>query len=152
MKKTVLNIGDIVVSREPSILETVLGSCVSVCLWDEGLRIGGMNHFMLPLAGSAVRVPELCGAESTSRLIKTLLRTGADIHRLRAKVFGGGRVIREFNQSLDVGRENIRVAKEVLKQYGIPVIRECTGKDFGIKVVFYTATGNAFAKTLKEVQ
>ena len=27
---------------------TVLGSCVSACLWDPRLRIGGMNHFMAP--------------------------------------------------------------------------------------------------------
>ena len=29
-------------------ITTVLGSCVSTCLWDPVERIGGMNHFMLP--------------------------------------------------------------------------------------------------------
>ena len=29
-------------------ISTVLGSCVATCLWDPVLRIGGMNHFMLP--------------------------------------------------------------------------------------------------------
>src|SRR5262249_19533505 len=29
-------------------LATILGSCVSACIRDPALRIGGMNHFLLP--------------------------------------------------------------------------------------------------------
>ena len=36
-------------SRLP--LSTLLGSCVAVCLFDPHLRIGGINHFMLPDMG-----------------------------------------------------------------------------------------------------
>jgi len=28
----------------------VLGSCVAVCLWDKRRGVGGMNHFVLPIA------------------------------------------------------------------------------------------------------
>ena len=32
-------------------LSTLLGSCVAVCLFDPQLKIGGLNHFMLPDMG-----------------------------------------------------------------------------------------------------
>ena len=32
-------------------LSTLLGSCVAVCLFDPVLKIGGINHFMLPDMG-----------------------------------------------------------------------------------------------------
>ncbi len=39
--------GEYFVSQDPMIVYTVLGSCVSVCIRDTVLAIGGMNHFML---------------------------------------------------------------------------------------------------------
>ena len=37
-------------------ITTVLGSCVSVCLWDPERALGGINHFVLPRGGT-VRSP-----------------------------------------------------------------------------------------------
>jgi chemotaxis protein CheD len=31
------------------VIATTLGSCISACIYDSVLGIGGMNHFMLPL-------------------------------------------------------------------------------------------------------
>lgn len=151
VKKVILNICDVYVSSEPAILQTVLGSCVSVCLWDEQLRIGGMNHFMLPQASFNTEQREYCGCESINELVVEMLRTGADIRRLRAKLFGGGKLLREFTENLDIGKENIKAAKVMLKKYGIPVTKEFTEPGCGIKVIFYTATGRAFVKRLGEM-
>ena len=147
-KKIIITIGDICVSREPAIIQTVLGSCVSTCLWDERSKVGGMNHFMLPkiLIGP---MRDVClGPESIEKLVHEMLRVGADRHRLRAKIFGGGRVLRGLNQNIDVGTENVIAAREMLKVLRIPVIKECTSTAFGLKLIFYTATGQAFLKSL----
>ena len=45
--------GDYYVTREDEVLDTVLGSCVSACIRNPRLRIGGMNHFMLPRPSGA---------------------------------------------------------------------------------------------------
>ena len=37
-----------VTSRHDEMLVTTLGSCVSACIRDTALGVGGMNHFMLP--------------------------------------------------------------------------------------------------------
>jgi len=151
MKKTILNAGDVVVSRGPSILETILGSCVSVCLWDEGLKLGGMNHFLLPHMSRCIKSPTFSGSESIKILIGEVLKLGANTRRLKAKIFGGCRVINGCDNTFNVGMQNIRVAKEMLSSYGIPIIMDLTGKDYGIKLVFYPNTGRAFVKKLESL-
>ena len=47
--------GEYYVTRHAEVVSTVLGSCVSACIRDTRLNIGGMNHFMLPLDGSQRR-------------------------------------------------------------------------------------------------
>jgi hypothetical protein len=39
--------GEIVASATPMLLQTILGSCVAVCLRDPVACIGGMNHILL---------------------------------------------------------------------------------------------------------
>lgn len=148
MKKITLNIGDVVVVAVPAVIETVLGSCVSVCLWDEETGIGGMNHYMLPEYLGQTKKPSWCGHESIRRLVDDMLTLGAERTRLRAKVFGGGKVIKEFFHGFEIGQENIRVAKEMLGIYMVPIVREYTGHDCGIKVIFHSSTGRAFVKKL----
>ncbi len=43
--------GEFYVSRGGELISTVLGSCISVCIRDPKMGIGGMNHFMLPEEG-----------------------------------------------------------------------------------------------------
>ncbi|HRE31261.1 MAG TPA: hypothetical protein PLD88_04740, partial [Candidatus Berkiella sp.] len=44
--------GEFYATTNEEAIITVLGSCISVCVRDVNLGIGGMNHFMLPLKGS----------------------------------------------------------------------------------------------------
>jgi chemotaxis protein CheD len=152
VKKIIVTIGDVCVSKEPAVLQTILGSCVSTCLWDEKGGVGGMNHFMLPQTVRNLAHPPYLGPESIEKLVHELLRIGADIHGLRAKLFGGGRVLRGLNQNPDVGKDNVIEARKVLKGYGIPIMKEFTCSDFGIKLIFHTATGRAFLKKLEDIQ
>ncbi len=151
MKKTILNVGDIVVSSGPSILETILGSCVSVCLWDERLKIGGMNHFLLPQISTNIKDPAYCGSESIKKLVAETLKLGASTRRLKAKIFGGCRVINGCENTFNVGGQNVRMAKKILNQYEIPIVMDLTGMDYGIKLVFYPVTGRAFVKKIESL-
>ena len=42
--------GEYYVTVHDEYITTVLGSCVSACIRDRRLGVGGMNHFMLPLS------------------------------------------------------------------------------------------------------
>ena len=84
----------VVDSEKP--LSTLLGSCVAVCLFDPQLRIGGLNHFMLPEMGRSKNSDVdslLSGAYAMEALLNALLVKGAKKPRLQAKAFGGGTII-----------------------------------------------------------
>ena len=51
LQRVVIGIGEQAVAGADSLIVThALGSCVAVCLWDPGVRIGAMLHFLLPEA------------------------------------------------------------------------------------------------------
>ena len=152
VRKIIVSIGDICTSGEPAIMQTVLGSCVSACLWDERSKIGGMNHFMLPETLISPAHNVCLGPESIEKLVHEMLKMGADKRGLRAKIFGGGRILKGLKQNINVGAENVIAARERLKGLHIPVIKEFTCTDFGVKLIFYTATGRAFLKRLADIE
>lgn len=110
-----------------------------------------MNHFVLPeCAEGSKDSSSRFGRESIERLISDCCGIGMEMHRVKAKIFGGGRVIEPFSSAFDIGEKNIMIARKVLRHYNIPIIKEFTGPDHGLKIVFYTATGKAFVKKLGE--
>ncbi len=132
-------------------ITTVLGSCVSTCLWDPVRRIGGMNHFMLPgdteAFASPVKASARFGVYAMEVLINEMIRMGADRRRMVAKVFGGGRVLQGFGL-LDVGAKNCEFVLEFLSTECIPVVAQDLLDIYARKVHFFPETGKAQLKKL----
>ena len=132
-------------------ITTVLGSCVSTCLWDPVRRIGGMNHFMLPrdngTAGSPVPKSARFGVYAMELLINDMLKMGADRRRLVAKVFGGGRVLQGFD-TLDVGARNCEFVLDFLQVEGIPVLAQDLMDNYSRKIHLAPDTGKVLLKRL----
>ena len=75
--------GEYYVTRSDEAITTVLGSCISACIRDPVLRVGGMNHFMLPEDNSAARhvstpvgLSTRYGSHAMESLINDLLKLG----------------------------------------------------------------------------
>ncbi|MCY7319694.1 MAG: chemoreceptor glutamine deamidase CheD [Ramlibacter sp.] len=132
-------------------ITTVLGSCVSTCLWDPLRRIGGMNHFMLPGDGEAAASPVApsarFGVYAMEVLINEMVHLGADRRRMVAKVFGGGRVLQGFD-ALDVGAKNCQFVLEFLATETIPVVARDLLDVYARKLHFFPATGKVQLKKL----
>jgi chemotaxis protein CheD len=132
-------------------ITTVLGSCVSTCLWDPVERIGGMNHFMLPGDGpsphSAWADSARFGVYAMEVLINDMIRMGADRRRMVAKVFGGAQLLAGFGK-LDVGARNSEFALEFLKVEGIRLLARDLMDVFPRKVHFFVDTGKVQVKRL----
>jgi chemotaxis protein CheD len=127
--------------RQAHQVTTILGSCVAVCLWDSGLGLGGMNHYMLALwNGDGLPTPKY-GNIAIEKLIRAMLDRGADRGRMVAKVFGGARVISSDPEIWSVGERNIALAREVLGREAIPIQAMDVGGTNGRKIVFDTASG-----------
>jgi chemotaxis protein CheD len=141
--------GQMHVAPSPTAVRTILGSCVAVCLWDPLLRVGGLNHYLLP-RGPASRSKDLrYGATAIPQLFYAITAHGAVPDRLRARVFGGGAVLAALRGSgFSLAEDNIAVAHEELSRLRIPIVEELTGGCGGRRLVFETHTGNACVKEL----
>jgi chemotaxis protein CheD len=130
------------------VIVTVLGSCVSACLWDPMRRIGGMNHFMLPgAAGGAAVASATLGVYAMEVLINRMLKLGAERRRMVAKVFGGASVL-EGMDALNVGTQNGTFVLEFLAEESIPVVAQDLYDVCPRKVYFFPASGKVMVKRL----
>jgi chemotaxis protein CheD len=145
--------GEFFVAGNDIVLTTVLGSCVSACIWDRSAGIGGMNHFMLPDggAGASQDVGGLAGRYGVfamEQLINEIIKRGGRKANCEAKVFGGGHVMKTFTTS--VGTRNAEFVLEFLKAEGVRVASQDLLDVHPRRVVFFPNTGRALCKKLAQ--
>lgn len=133
--------GEYRVSRDADvILSTVLGSCVSACIFDPVAKLGGMNHFLLPGENASGKIELKYGAMSMELLINELLKAGARRSEMKVKLFGGARVSAAFS---DIGQKNVTFARSYLKQEGFEIVSESLGGKQARRLHFRPSTGAA---------
>jgi chemotaxis protein CheD len=137
--------GEYFVSNEDIVIMTVLGSCIAACVWDSRLRIGGMNHFMLPEGGGDTS--GRYGSYAMELLINELVKMGSSREYMQAKVFGGGAVISGFT-TMNVGERNTKFVLDYLATERIPVVSKDVLDIYPRKVVFFPVSGKAMVKRL----
>lgn len=144
--KKFIHVGEIFVGAKPTEISTVLGSCVAVCIYDSTENIGGMNHYLVPLWNeNGLQSPKF-GNISIPRLIENMLNLGCDIKNLEAKIFGGANVINVTQEDMMIGRKNILIAKEILREYGVKITAQDVGGTRGRKILMRTDTGKIFLR------
>jgi chemotaxis protein CheD len=141
--------GELHASAEPCQIRTILGSCVSICLWDMSCLAGGMNHFLLPASregeSASLRFADL----ATKALLEKVLRLGCRRPNLRAKIFGGGSMFLNPNRgAVSLGAQNVAAALALMKDARIPVSVQETGGTQGRRVVFNTDDGTAWCQRI----
>jgi len=140
--------GRMFVSDRPVLVKTILGSCVAVCLYDPRRRVGGVNHYLLAYPGkNDVGDGGRYGSTSLQMLIDRIQDAGAQLPQLRAVVVGGGRPVGS-DRGPQVGEGNRQVALDVLRRFGIPILREETGGEFGRRLFFNTGTGEVIVSII----
>ncbi len=140
--------GEFFVYDRDILIMTTLGSCIAVCLWDRQLRVGGMNHFMLPDdANGSGNDGGRYGAYAMELLINELIKRGATRSTLEAKVFGGGSVVSGMN-SINVGERNTQFVLAYLRTERITVVCKDVLDIHARKVCFLPASGKAMVKRL----
>lgn len=130
--------GYIFVPDQSISISTVIGSGVSVCIYDKKNRIGGMNHFQLPYMAAKGKTTALYGNVATIALIKMMLAHESQRKHLEAQIFGGAYNPKKNDK--DIGRENIEIAQKILLKSKISIISRDVGGEKGRKVVFNTDT------------
>jgi len=149
--------GEYFVTRGDEVITTVLGSCISACMRDPALGVGGMNHFMLPEdithgssnwldpeAGMSTRY----GSFAMESLINDLMKLGARRDRLEVKLTGGGRILASMT---DVGERNIQFARNWLRTEGLKIAGEDVGDSYPRRVQYFPASGRVLMFRLRSL-
>lgn len=146
--KIYLHPGEFAVAGVPCTITTILGSCVSVCLYDPTTRLGGLNHFLLPTAPAHDQSPRY-GDVALMQLIEMLESHGANRHLLTATVIGGACVLEAYHGVRGhIGTQNVRAALSVLQQQRITVSTTLVGGARARKLRFRPDTGYLLVNTL----
>lgn len=149
--------GEYYVTPHDEAITTVLGSCVSACIRDKVIGIGGMNHFMLP-ANKSMSKAEVSvmsdaaryGNFAMEKMINDILSHGGSRENLEIKIFGGGRVLQNM-QTLDVGNGNIKFVRDYISTENLNLVGEDVGDVFPRKVIYFPATGRVKVKKLRQL-
>lgn len=147
--------GQYYVTKNSEAIATILGSCISVCIRDPDLGLGGMNHFLLPGGNAASVHDEIIerkpcaryGIHAMDMLVKDLVYHGAERRNLEVKVTGGGKLI---SASSDIGDHNIAFVREYLAINNLSIHAEDVGDSFPRKVLYFPDTGRLLIKKLRD--
>lgn len=143
-----LHPGELIATSDPSVISTVLGSCVSVCLLDPVTRSGGVNHFLLPYLTRGDGSSSRFGRTAMEMLFTRMLSLGCQKRNLTARIFGGASQFEASRDRISIGQQNVQVATRFLEDEGIPILAQEVGGARGRKLVFHTETGDVFVRTL----
>ena len=127
-----------IIPGEETLITTLLGSCVSVCIHDPVRETGGINHFMLPTWNGLVEKSHKYGDYSINFLIDRMIACGSEKENLIAKVFGGSAKVGSLSH---VGEQNIALAKALLREHEIKITAMNVGGVNARKIIFNTQTG-----------
>jgi len=147
--KKFIHVGEINIGAKPTEISTILGSCVAVCLYDSVQGIGGMNHYLVPLWNERGLQTPKYGNIAIPRLIESMLNIGCETENIQAKIFGGANVLNSNTEEMMIGRKNILIATEILREYHIPIVAKDIGGDRGRKIMMRSDTGKVFLKYIK---
>lgn len=144
--------GQYYVTIHDEIITTVLGSCVSACIRDKTSRIGGMNHFMLPIGARDTVTPisdaARYGNYAMEHMINVMLENGAKRENLEVKILGGGNIIANMT---NVGQRNIDFVREYIHSENLNLVGEDVGDIYPRKVVYHPYSGKVTVKKLRSV-
>lgn len=147
--------GEYYVTQHNEIITTVLGSCVSACIWDRVFGIGGINHFMLPLSHNGewggselVSTATRYGNYAMEHMINDILTHGGHRKNLAVKIFGGGQIISVMS---NIGSKNLEFVESYIKNKGLEFFGKDVGESFPRKVVFFPQNGRVRVKKLKQL-
>lgn len=141
LPRVYLHAGQLYAAAVSTEIVTILGSCVSICLFDAARGIGGINHFMLPTDSLAPNPRYV--RHATDMLLEQLDALGARRSRLEAKLFGGAAVLKLGDPAADLGTRNVEAARARVAEERIPIVEECVGGDRGRKLTFITSDGTS---------
>lgn len=143
--------GELFLSRNPAIVSTVLGSCVSLTIFDSVACVGAMCHVLLPKGPMDEGFRYV---DSTLRyMAEKIGAMGVRLDKCEVKLFGGADVLLPVDQQgkrLSIGSQNVQQTLRVLDEWGVAPKATDVGGKLGRKLFFNSHTGDVFLKKVQK--
>lgn len=142
--------GEVVVTREPALITTVLGSCIAVTMFSPAAGTGAICHAMLP--GGSGQSNDLRYVETAVAYIYRMMIVSGIPDDLVVKLFGGAAVLETGapESRKTIGDENISSAENVLAMFNLSVAARDVGGNRGRRLYFCTRGGDVFLRKVKK--
>lgn len=142
--------GEVIISRNPILVSTILGSCVAVTMYSASKGVGAICHAIFPHHTN--KEASLHYVDTAIRhIFKKMIEYEATADMV-VKLFGGAQVLAGADYGEDrksIGELNIQQAKRTLRQMGLTIAREDVGGPRGRKLLFSIKTGDVLLRRLK---
>ena len=140
--------GKLFSTKEATAISTIVGSSVSLCLWDSIAGIGGAANFLLPEDFEDDQNTKF-GNNASRQLLQQMIALGAEAGRIQAKIFGGSEPETTYSSSSEtLGHRNVLSALRFLAAEGIRLVDQQTGGTNGRKIIFHTDNGSVWVQKL----
>jgi chemotaxis protein CheD len=150
-----LHPGESYFACQPTLIRTILGSCVGASFWSARLGVGALTHSQLPRCpANAAGLSAAEGRRYVDFAIRDVARQfdalGVRRSEVQVKLFGGADVllVGEANSKPTVGKMNCEAAVEVLREEGFEVAASSLGGTAGLNIRLDTRTGEVRLRRL----
>ena len=162
LPKIYLKAGEVYIAKKPSIVWTVLGSCLSVILYSKAHKISAISHAQLPTPNKrtehnlkcSLSCPSTCLQKdeevidelrfvscSIKYMVDKLGKLGIAKKDLKAAIYGGAQLFDSAKDLFLIGPRNLKEAHFVLNDLHIPIINENVLGNKSRLINFRTAEG-----------
>ena len=140
--KNAVGMGQIAVASGSGTLRTLVGSCVSIALYDPRLHLAGLAHVLLPESHGTTDEPGRFADTAITELLRQLTKLSGDKQpHWRAKIAGGAAMF-PGHEEVTIGTQNIAAVETLLHKNRIPITTKACGGEQGRKVSIDVATGS----------
>lgn len=128
-------------------IHTVLGSCVALSVWHPQLKVGGMCHYLLPVAPARnkTKAGDCRYANNALAQMKKSMLGFAPINEYKVGVYGGGDMF-SFESPRSIGYENIAYARQWVTREKIQVSQFDVGGTLSRSFILMMDTGEVQIK------
>jgi chemotaxis protein CheD len=134
--------GEIAVARETGTLQTLLGSCLGLALYDRRLKLGGLAHIVLPDSQGADSHPGKFADTAIPALVSGLQELAPrERLSLQAKIAGGANMFASADPHGTIGSQNVQAVERILDEQRISIVARHCGGEQGRRMTLDIATG-----------
>jgi chemotaxis protein CheD len=142
--------GEIIVSRNPVLISTILGSCVAITMYSPKKCVGAICHAMYP--DNLEQKESYFYVEIAIRNIYSRMIDYVGKDDLVVKLFGGAQVLgcgQNIGAMKSIGEQNVIQAKKILEVLNLSITNADIGGKQGRKLLFSIKTGDVYLRKLR---